>query len=101
MPGTLWKRHVRDLHCEVDVIGHQTERMDLMSKAIRALSKKLEESLAILILEKQRLPVVAACNNLGDRAREVDSRLASHIFWDVARPLVLSACCPREFECVR
>ena len=81
----LRQRHCVNLDRQMEVVGHETESVYLMTKAICALCEKPQHSLPVPIVKEQGLSVIAAGDTMIDRSRVVNSSRSSHKLLDGIR----------------
>jgi hypothetical protein len=72
------KRDIPYLNCQMDMITHQAKGIDAVSESLDPLLDQKEESSAILVIEENALPAVAAQDDVVERPRVVNPWFASH-----------------------
>lgn len=91
--------HLGHLEGHLEVIGQATQGMEAMPRALDALCQQSGERLVVLRIKEERVASVAPEHDMGDRARVVKTRFASHERIGAARwqnskpdPIVLRRC---------
>ncbi|HUL57012.1 MAG TPA: hypothetical protein VLT60_08435, partial [Usitatibacter sp.] len=62
----------------VDVIGHQDERVNVAAAPRSRLSQAIQEAQPVVAREEDRLSIVAAHDEVLRQAGEIDSLLSGH-----------------------
>lgn len=77
---------VRRLHHEMEMIRHEAIGMDLKPRFLASLGQRLEEVVAIHIIQENVLAAISTAHHMIDRARILDPDFARHPASDARGP---------------
>ena len=72
------QREPVDLHQEVDVVGHQTVRVEKEGSLLFEVGENFQEELAICLIPESFLSSIAACHSVKEGAGEMNSGRPGH-----------------------
>jgi len=62
----------------MNVVAHQTERMDAVTEPAGPFLEKEKQAVAVVIAEEDRLPAIAAKDDMVESAWDMDTRFSGH-----------------------
>ena len=69
----------RCLHDQIEMIAHQTERMDLPFGLRTDFAQRRQKKSAVLIVDKNSLPLIASIHHVINRSLKLDPKFPRHL----------------------